>query len=78
MEEQVRTQPRLGRRTWAALLTFGLFGQIAWVIENMYFNVFLYNTISGDTAMIFSIAVPPGTRCYLHMFTDSLADYAAF
>lgn len=43
---------RLGGRTWAALLTFGLFGQIAWVIENMYFNVFLYNTISGDTSMI--------------------------
>ena len=42
----------LGGRTWAALLIFGLFGQIAWVIENMYFNVFLYNTISGDTAMI--------------------------
>ena len=37
----------LGGRTWAALLVFGLFGQIAWVIENMYFNVFLYNTISG-------------------------------
>lgn len=42
----------LGGRAWAALLIFGLFGQIAWVIENMYFNVFLYNTISGDTAMI--------------------------
>ena len=42
----------LGGRTWAAVLIFGLFGQIAWVIENMYFNVFLYNTISGDTAMI--------------------------
>ena len=42
----------LGGRTWAALLIFGLFGQIAWVIENMYFNVFLYNTISGDTSMI--------------------------
>ena len=42
----------LGGRTWAAVLIFGLFGQIAWVIENMYFNVFLYNTISGDPAMI--------------------------
>ena len=39
---------KLGGRTWAALLTFGLVGQIAWVIENMYFNVFLYNTITGD------------------------------
>ena len=42
----------LGGRTWAAVLIFGLFGQIAWVIENIYFNVFLYNTISGDPAMI--------------------------
>ena len=31
---------RLGGRTWAALLTFGLFGQIAWVIENMYLDVY--------------------------------------
>ena len=43
---------KLGGRTWAALLTFGLVGQIAWVIENMYCNVFLYNTISGYTSMI--------------------------
>ena len=43
---------KLGLRTWLALLVFGLIGQIAWVVENMYFNVFLYNTITGDTGMI--------------------------
>ena len=42
----------LGVRVWAALLSFGLIGQITWVVENMYFNVFLYNTITGDTGMI--------------------------
>ena len=42
----------LGVRAWAALLSFGLIGQVAWVVENMYFNVFLYNTITGDTKMI--------------------------
>ena len=42
----------LGVRAWLALLVFGLIGQIAWVVENMYFNVFLYNTITGDTNMI--------------------------
>ena len=42
----------LGGRAWAALLSFGLIGQVAWVVENMYFNVFLYNTITGDTKMI--------------------------
>lgn len=42
----------LGLRTWLALLTFGLIGQVAWVVENMYFNVFLYNTITGDADKI--------------------------
>ncbi|MDE7220823.1 MAG: MFS transporter [Oscillospiraceae bacterium] len=42
----------LGIRIWAALLSFGLIGQVAWVVENMYFNVFLYNTVTGDTGMI--------------------------
>lgn len=42
----------LGLRTWLALLTFGLIGQVAWVVENMYFNVFLYNTITGDAGKI--------------------------
>lgn len=44
--------PRLSARSWGALLLIGLFGQIAWTVENMYFNVFLYNTITQDTGMI--------------------------
>ena len=43
---------KLGARKWAALLLVGLFGQFAWTIENMYFNVFLYNTISTDPGYI--------------------------
>ena len=39
---------RLGVRNWITLILIGLFGQFAWTIENMYFNVFLYNTISTD------------------------------
>ena len=39
---------RLSKRTWASLILVGLVGQFAWTIENMYFNVFLYNTISSD------------------------------
>ncbi|MDD7433542.1 MAG: MFS transporter [Peptoniphilaceae bacterium] len=37
---------------WAVIILFGLVGQIAWVVENMYFNVFLYNTISTDPRYI--------------------------
>ncbi|MFA5037042.1 MAG: MFS transporter, partial [Candidatus Izemoplasmatales bacterium] len=45
-------QSKLSSRIWISIVMFGLFGQIAWVIENMYFNLFLYNTISGDTNAI--------------------------
>ena len=38
------------RRMWTVLLVFGLIGQIAWSVENMYFNLFVYNTIAKDTA----------------------------
>lgn len=43
---------KLGARVWAVLLLVGLTGQFAWTIENMYLNVFLYNTISQDPGYI--------------------------
>ena len=33
---------KLGPKFWCAMIIFGLVGQIAWVVENMYLNVFLY------------------------------------
>lgn len=39
---------RLSKRIWASFLLIGLMGQFAWTIENMYFNVYLYNTITDD------------------------------
>lgn len=37
---------------WPALVIFSLMGQIAWVVENMYFNVFLYKMFHADAASI--------------------------
>ncbi|MBQ8150756.1 MAG: MFS transporter [Clostridia bacterium] len=48
----MNARPRIGARLWSALLLLGLAGQFAWTIENMYFNVFLYNTISTDPGYI--------------------------
>ena len=39
---------KISARMWATLILIGFVGQLAWTIENMYFNVFLYNTISTD------------------------------
>ncbi len=48
----MKTTTRIGARLWSALLLLGLAGQFAWTIENMYFNVFLYNTITTDPSYI--------------------------
>ena len=43
---------KLGGKFWAAMLIFGLVGQIAWVVENMYLNVFLYKMFNASAADI--------------------------
>lgn len=46
------TGRKIGARMWSVLALLGLAGQFAWTIENMYFNVFLYNTISTDPSYV--------------------------
>lgn len=36
------------KRFFAALIVFALVGQIAWVVENMYFNVFIYKMFNAS------------------------------
>ena len=48
MEKKTTTFERFSRSNWVVLIIFGLVGQIAWSMENMYFNVFVYNDIAKD------------------------------
>lgn len=43
---------RKNSKFWAALIIFSLTGQIAWVVENMYFNVFIYKMFRASAADI--------------------------
>lgn len=49
------------RRALAAIILFGLVGQIAWCIENSFLNLFVYRTITTDllavSAMVSSSAI---------------------
>lgn len=47
-------------RLWLNLILFGMMGQIAWNIENMYFNTFLYNNIysNGASQAAVNTAIP--------------------
>lgn len=41
-------ESKFSRKNWTVLLIFGLIGQIAWAVENMYFNVFVFDTITKN------------------------------
>lgn len=46
----VRERP--GARLWITVIVIGLVGQLAWTVENMYLNVFLYEAITPDPTAI--------------------------
>ena len=74
---------KLGARKWSVLLLVGLFGQFAWTIENMYFNLFLYNTILQDpdyiAAMVaWSAAAATVTTLLMGALSDRVGKRKAF
>ena len=52
---------KLSGRFWFALTLFSLIGQVAWVVENMYFNVFIYKMFNASaediSAMVSASAI---------------------
>ena len=79
----MKSDEKLGLRRWLSLLLVGLFGQFAWTIENMYFNVFLYNTISTDpryiAAMVgWSAAAATLTTLLMGALSDRLGNRKLF
>lgn len=73
----------LGKRFWSAMLIFGLMGQIAWVVENMYFNVFIYKmfhaTAAHISAMVMASAVMAAvTTLVMGAVSDKVGSRKAF
>ncbi|MEI2776124.1 MAG: MFS transporter [Tetrasphaera sp.] len=46
---------RLSRRLWVTIVLVGLVGQLAWTVENMYLNVFIFETITDNPAVIATV-----------------------
>ncbi|MBE5742385.1 MAG: MFS transporter [Clostridiales bacterium] len=60
---------------YLALVIFSLIGQVAWVVENMYFNVFIYkmfNATSTDISLMVSLSAVTATLTTL--FIGALSD----
>ncbi len=65
----------LGKKFWASLILFGLMGQVAWVVENMYLNVFIYkmfNASADDISLMVSASAVAATLTTL--FIGALSD----
>ena len=72
-----------GKNQWTVLLVFGLIGQIAWSVENMYFNVFVFDTVapSLDTVTLMvqlSGIVATATTLIAGTLSDKLGNRRAF
>ena len=76
-------QTKLGKKFWTAMLVFGLMGQVAWVVENMYFNVFIYKmfhaSASEISAMVMASAVVAAlTTIIMGAVSDKVGKRKAF
>lgn len=74
---------KLGARIWVSILFFGLAGQLAWVIENMYFNVYLFDAVGGTAndiaAMVAASAVTAAlTTLIMGALSDKLGKRKVF
>ncbi len=66
---------RLPARFWLALTIFSLMGQVAWVVENMYFNVFIYKMFRASAADISAmVAASAITATLTTIFIGALSD----
>ncbi len=66
---------KLSGKFYTALLLFGLIGQVAWVVENMYLNVFIYKMFGASAADISAMVAASAVAATLTtVFMGALSD----
>lgn len=48
MKSEISNTKKIDKRTWVILAALAITGQIAWAVENTWFNSFVYETITPD------------------------------
>ena len=66
---------KLSPRFWTTLVLFSLIGQVAWVVENMYFNVFIYKSFNASASDISNMVMASAISAALTtIFIGALSD----
>lgn len=65
----------LNRKTWGALILLNFAGQLAWAVENQYFNTFMYDNITPDPRPIsWMVAASAITATLTSILMGALSD----
>lgn len=68
-------KPTLNRRIWLAVALLAFSGQLAWGVENQFFNTFLYNTITPDPRPVsWMVAASAVTATVTTLLMGTLSD----
>ena len=66
---------KLSKKFWLTMVIFGLTGQVAWVVENMYLNVFIYKMFHASAANIsMMVAASAVTATITTLLIGALSD----
>jgi len=68
-------QDKIGGRIWSNIIIIGLIGQMAWIIVNMYLNLFMFKTISGNPNHIATLVAATSVITFIAaLFMGALSD----
>lgn len=66
---------KFGKQNWTILLLFGLIGQIAWSVENMYFNTFVFDEVDKNLdAITLMVQLSGITATLVTLIAGTLSD----
>ncbi len=66
---------KLGANTWISIVLFGLMGQLAWMVENMYFSTFIQKQITTNPwATSATVTASAITAALVTIFGGALTD----
>lgn len=69
------SENKFGKSNWLILILFGLIGQIAWSVENMYFNMFVFDTVSPNlSAITLMVQLSGVTATVVTLIAGTLSD----
>jgi len=74
-ERDHRYLNKISPRNWVIFVVFGLIGQIAWTVENMYLNLYIYKTVTyNPDAIAIMVAASAVVATFATLTMGALSD----